>query len=95
MKCLDSLKNGKSAGDDKITNEMIKVGKTVLMPLLIRLFNLVFANTKCPTIWNKSVIVPLHKADCPSDPNYRGISITSCIGKLYKFSITQQTQKTL
>ena len=81
---IKSLKNNKSTGPDMISYEMIKHGQYVLLPALAKLFYLVL-NSKCfPENWNISAITPLHKKGSLFDPdNYRGISITSCLGKCF------------
>jgi hypothetical protein len=81
---IKNLKNNKSSGIDMITNEMLKNGQSILLPAICKLFNTVF-NSKCfPTKWNISAITPIHKKGCNFNPdNYRGISITSCLGKCF------------
>ena len=44
-----------------------------------------------PTYWNISAITPLHKKDSVFLPdNYRGISITSCLGKCFTSVLTNR-----
>ena len=84
LKAVKTLKNGKSAGIDCISNEMIKSGIQVLLNPLCKLFNLVFQTGNFPKIWNESFISLIHKKGDKHDPNnYRGISITSNLGKLF------------
>ena len=86
-KAINKLKSGKSCGEDMILNEMLKSGKDILSPALVKLLNLVLCTGKTPTSWDTSLLKPLHKGGSLSDPNcFRGISITSCIGKLF-FSV--------
>lgn len=93
MKNINNLKNGKSSGEDKITNEMIKAGKSAMIQIYVKLFNTIFDNCKYPKIWNKAYIVPLYKSGDPAlVNNYRGISITSCLGKLYNSVILNRLQ---
>ena len=55
-----------------------------MLPVLNKLFNLVFTSGMFPTLWSGSWLKPLHKGGDHSDPNkYRGISIMSCLGKLF------------
>ena len=84
MKAIKSLKNGKSASGDNITNEMLKNGSSVFINALKKLFNYIFDAGKFPSFWNESYIVLIHKKGSKNDPaNYRGISLTSCLGKLF------------
>ena len=49
-----------------------------------KLFNYNFDAGKFPSFWNESYIVLIHKKGSKNDPaNYRGISLTSCLGKLF------------
>ena len=83
-KCVSKLKNGKSPGSDQILNEFIKFGITTIIPAVTKLFNNVYSSGIFPDLWASSMIKPLHKGGPTIDPsNYRGISITSCLGKLF------------
>ena len=65
-------------------NKMIKCGFTILAPLLVKTFNLVLSAGHFPSEWAKGRIVSLHKKGDVLDPsNYRGITISSCVGKLF------------
>ena len=82
--CIKDLKNKKSSGCDSILNEMLKYGHYYLLQPLKKLFNLVLCSSKYPSLWSAGIITPLHKKGSLSDPsNYRGITISSCIGKLF------------
>ena len=86
-KAIKKLKNNKACGDDMILNEMLKTGEPILNPTLVKLFNLVLISGNIPDCWCVSYLIPLHKGGSKSDPNcFRGISIMSCLGKLF-FSI--------
>jgi hypothetical protein len=37
---MNKLKNGKASGEDGITNEMLKSGRSAVVKWLVRLFNL-------------------------------------------------------
>lgn len=63
---------------------MIKYGFPLLLEPLLKLFNLVFQKGQFPKLWNESYITLIHKKGDKSDPaNYRGISLTSNLGKLF------------
>ena len=81
---IRTLKNGKAKGLDLISNEMLKSGQTQLLPCLSQLFNICFSFGHYPASWAKGYITPIYKSDDPSNPNnYRGITITSSLGKLF------------
>ena len=81
------LKPGKSVGVDNLSNEMISCLVKTFPRVLLKLFNLVISSSTILPDWSVSFIVPIHKEGDKSDPtNYRGISLLSCLGKLF-FSI--------
>ena len=83
-KAINSLKRGKACGLDLVTNEMIKTCGTLLLPALSKLFNMILVSGHYPSAWCSSWIKPLHKGGDRTEPNrYRGISIMSCMGKLF------------
>lgn len=83
-KALKSLKNTKSGGLDLILNEFLKYGAHSLILPLVKLFNKILESGIFPDIWNISTITTLHKSGSLYDcNNYRGISIGSCLGKLF------------
>jgi hypothetical protein len=47
------MKNDKTPGYGNILNELIKEGKTVVLPLLCRLFNVILSTGWFPEIWVK------------------------------------------
>ena len=83
-KVLLKAKNGKSVGIDQIPYEILKLDS--VKPVLLSLFQLVFDTSLIPSLWRKTVIFPLLK-DPSSDKrvplNYRGVSLLSCLSKLY------------
>ena len=71
-------------GIDFIPNEVLK--NATVATVLTKYFNLVFSTGCLPTSWLRSIIKPIPKG-AGKDPyipmNYRGISLISCVGKLY------------
>jgi hypothetical protein len=90
-KVIKNLKNKKASGYDMISNEMIKTGQNILLPAFAKLFNAILTSHCFPTQWNLSAISPLHKKGSVFDTdNYRGISITSCLGKVFTSILTNR-----
>ena len=84
IKAIQLLRNGKSASSDLVSNEMLKNGQSAIIKPLYKLFNFIFSSGSFPRSWNESFIVLLHKKGNRFDPsNYRGISISSNLGKLF------------
>ena len=80
----NKLKNNKSSYSDRIKNEMIKSSLNELMPIYLKLFNAVLTSGTMPQTWCGGLITPIFKSGTKSDPsNYRGICISSCLGKLF------------
>ena len=78
------LKNNKSTGKDGICNEMLKSSKHTILPVLKNLFNHIYTSGSFPVSWSCSMIKPLYKNGSKYEPsNYRGISLSSCLGKLF------------
>ena len=81
---IKSLKLGKATGLDQISNEMIKAGQSAFIAPLCKIFNLILTSGQYPAKWTKGKILPLHKKGDRNDPaNFRGITLSSCLGKLF------------
>ena len=81
---IKKLKTGKASGYDIVSNDLIKATANIIAPLLLCLFNNILSSEYVPSQWGIGIIIPLFKSGEHSDPNnYRGISINSCISKLF------------
>ena len=81
---LNKLKNKKSPGFDQLSNEMIKCTNILGITLLTKLFNVVLKSGNFPDDWNFGLIKLIHKENEIDNPNnYRGITLNSCLGKLF------------
>lgn len=90
-KAAKKLKNNKSSYSDKIRNEMIKASLNDLMPVYYKLFNAVLSSGTMPQTWCDGLITPIYKSGGRSDPsNYRGICVSSCLGKLFCSILNQR-----
>jgi hypothetical protein len=75
MIAISKLKSGKAVGLDSLPNELLKSGRTILVPILQKLFNLVFTSGIYPSKWSSVYLCPIFKSSDPSKPeNYRGIA---------------------
>lgn len=91
LKGIKALKNRKSAGPDAITNEMLKAGSSALYSSILKLFNLILISERFPTQWATGFLIPIFKSGWDLDKaNYRGISVTSCVGKLFSLIINSR-----
>ena len=65
-------------------NELFLDCTDVLLPFLTKLFNSVFLSGFFPDTWSTGCIIPIFKkGDCNDTNNYRGITLISCMGKLF------------
>ena len=80
-----SLKNGKAAGHDLVTNEHLKYGVEALYRQLATLFNVMLRCSHVPAEIKKGIIITIikdrHKSSS-TPSNYRGITLLSVIYKL-------------
>ncbi len=84
IKAIKLLKKNKSVGIDLISNEMLKYSQHIMLPYLVKVFNSILLAKHYPKEWCDSYITPLHKSGSKIvESNYRGISIFSCLGKLF------------
>jgi hypothetical protein len=84
-KAIKQLHMQKAIGIDKISNEYLKHGARIMLPVYVQLFNKVLDNGETPESWGIGRIIPIYKnKGSIHDPNnYRGITILSCLGKLF------------
>ena len=73
---VGKLKNGKAAGKDEVTGEMIKDGVNRVVDCIWRLCNMAFESGIVANDWRSAMIIPLYKGkgerrECS---NYRGIN---------------------
>ena len=90
-KAVKRLKNGKACGEDCILNEMIKAFSEDHLHLLTQTFNVVLLSGHIPKEWATGVIKPIYKnkGDIDDPDNYRGITLLSCLGKLFTSVINE------
>ena len=85
------LKNKKASFSDLVRNEMIKYSCNKMPHIYQKLFNLIFNSGFFPSTWCKGIISPIFKSGDKMDPgNYRGICISSCLGKFFCIILNQR-----
>ena len=81
---IDNFVRSKSPGLDGVTNDILKQASVIIVPLLCNIFNKILECKYFPREWSQALIVTLHKKGNVNDPsNYRGISLLSCVGKVF------------
>jgi hypothetical protein len=92
LKCVKMLKNGKACGYDQILNEYIKCSISTQHELFTAIFNFVLFKGLVPAEWSIGVIMPLYKGKGCRDnvDSYRGITLLSCLGKLFTLILNER-----
>ena len=81
---ISKLNNNKSPGSDKIVNEFLKNNSLLFRKALISIFNSILHAGYFPSAWTLGLIIPIHKkGDINLPENYRGITLLSCLSKLF------------
>ncbi len=82
---VKDLKNGKACGLDNILNEFIKSTFNEMKLVYVELFNKILNTGQIPESWTIGMIIPIYKnkGDKGDFDNYRGITILSCLGKIF------------
>jgi hypothetical protein len=58
---IRSLKNNNACGNDLILNEFLKNASGKLMPVFVKIFNIVFHSGIVPNSWSEGYICPIYK----------------------------------
>ena len=80
------MRTGKAAGRDGIAPECLKKGGKALVEWLVRLLGICFEAGEVPADWRMAAMVPIYKGkgDKYVCGNYRGISLLSMVGKIFR-----------
>ena len=95
-KAIQSLKNNKACGMDKISAETLKAGGEPMRQLLLTIINVAWSEGNTPQDWSKGLITPVYKMGDKLDPsNYRAITLLSIPGKVFCRMILNRIQETI
>ena len=81
---IQKSKSGSACGYDELPYEVLK--SPVIIACLQQLFQYVFDSCVIPSVWRRAIVCLILKdpsSDRRDPMNYRGISLLSCINKLY------------
>ena len=87
FEAIMSLKNGKSADDDGVSAEHLKIGPLILFIKLSSIFNAMLSHGFVPRQFRFGTIIPLIKdknGDAGDVNNYRGITISPIVSKVFE-----------
>ena len=91
---VKQMKNSKAPGEDGVVIDIIKEGGFQLYKHIARLFTSCLVTRKIPQSWNNAVIILLHKkGDVTDINNYRPISLSSHMSKLFTKVIKNRIEK--
>lgn len=84
-KALKSSKNKKAAGPGDIPVELVKNGPDILLEEIVQVMNkCLIEGDDVPEDWNMGYMSSIHKKGSKTEcKNYRGICVTSSMGRLY------------
>ena len=87
---IASIPANKSPGPDNISPYLLHQINLSIAPVLVRLFNRSLQESKFPSVWKRSDVIPIHKKGERSDPcNYRPISLTSILSKVLEKAVAK------
>lgn len=90
---ITSLPTKKAKGPDEVPNELLKLAKSPLSPILANLFNFFLKNSFYPPQWKTAItaIIRKHGKEDYSEPGaYRPIALLSCISKVFESLLTRR-----
>eukprot|EP00745_Piridium_sociabile_P037673 TRINITY_DN6865_c0_g1_i3.p1 TRINITY_DN6865_c0_g1~~TRINITY_DN6865_c0_g1_i3.p1 ORF type:complete len:1255 (-),score=165.91 TRINITY_DN6865_c0_g1_i3:139-3903(-) len=86
-RALRRIKSNKSSpGADKITYPLLKHLPSLFLNKVLKFFNKCWTEGKVPQAWKDAIVIPIPKANKPRKlaTNYRPISLTSHLSKVYE-----------
>jgi hypothetical protein len=90
-KAIKSIKNGKTAGPDRISNEMIETSSPFLLQVFIKLFNGIVLTGLYPKAWSPGYVTNIYKDGDRSNPgNYKGITVNNCLSKVFSIILNNR-----
>ena len=91
---VKSLKRNKTPGNDQLLNEYFVECIDILASHLCDIFNGILNSGYYPASWMEGLIIPLHKKGDKSEVNnYRGITLLSCLSKLFTTVLNKRIEK--
>ena len=96
LSACQKLKNNKASSYDLIRNEMLKSAIPFICKPIMQTFNIILNSGKFTKSWKDGIIILVYKQGNKLDVNnYRGITISSCLGKLFCHIINDRVSQEL
>ena len=95
--CIKKLNNNKPFGCDQVINDFLKNSADNMTPIILKPFNLIPKSGIFPEKWTTGIIIPIYKkkGDKENPDNFRGITLLSCLGKLFTPVINRRVSRYL
>jgi hypothetical protein len=91
---IKKLKKEKATGFDGVANDELKIDGVNMVEALCVLCNCIFDQERSPSDWRKGIITLIHKqGDVRLPANYRGITLLSCVYKLFATILTARVAR--
>ena len=84
--CIKNLNTGKSSDEFGLCAEQLKAAGDVILPILRDIYNEILKTGTVPDCFKDGILTPVPKSgkDVKFMDSYRGITVTSIIGKLFE-----------
>ncbi|MES9879579.1 MAG: reverse transcriptase family protein [Sedimenticola sp.] len=89
---IDCLNTGKSPDEYGLSAEHLKSAKDTISPYLTQVFNTIITEETVPEIFKTGILTPVPKKgkDPKHTENYRGITVTAVLGKVFEHLLLQR-----
>ena len=94
-KALRKLPADKATGPDGIPNEALKMGASLLAPILKKAFNLILLRGETIPSWAEGIMYLIYKGkgDKSDLNNYRGITVNNSLSKVFSSLLNERLSK--
>ena len=89
---IDKLNTGKASDGYGLSTEHFKNAGETILSELANFFNNIMATGKVPSFFKTGILTPVHKKlkDPTLTTNYRGITVTSVLGKIFEYALLEK-----
>ena len=86
---IDKLNSGKAPDEYGLSAEHLKAAKHVIVPVITETFNQIMKLKTVPSSFKTGIITPVLKKgkDAKAMENYRGITVSGALGKLFEYTL--------
>lgn len=92
---MTSLRLKQAAGPDEIPSRLLRESADFICDALADIFNCSISSKEFPTLWKNAIICPLEKKKNPSLQDYRQISLTPILAKVFERALLKSMKEVL